>query len=433
MWLGPAPWEPYTPARCHGTFRFILDYSGGEITDHGAHYIDIGQWGHGSALSGPVEIEGEASAECQQFFCRQLAVIGSASEVPALARLLADKTLREQARCALQTIPGDEAEVALLQALTTTDATLRVGIINSLGARRAKRAIGPLTSLLNNSQPSVADAAADALGAIGGADAARVLRRGLNATDMSLRRRICRAAVVCADGLVKQADREVLLQLYEALYEKGEPRSTRVAAFLGMVRAFPGASLRGMVENLKGNDPELRAAALRAVREVQGPPITAAVCGAFGELAPPQQALLLRALADRRAPRGIAAAESGLKSPDADVRIGALQLVAVLGNEEYLEKLAELAATSTGAEQAAAREALARLPGTEVDPRIASQLDAKTAVRADSRRHAKSAGRLEGGEHATRRRIRNEPGSANPTGDSPRTAEACRGKERIAS
>jgi predicted dehydrogenase len=59
MWLGPAPREPYTPARCHGTFRFILDYSGGEITDHGAHYIDIGQWGHGSALSGPVEIEGE--------------------------------------------------------------------------------------------------------------------------------------------------------------------------------------------------------------------------------------------------------------------------------------------------------------------------------------------------------------------------------------
>jgi len=29
MWLGQAPWSPYIPARCHGSFRWILDYSGG--------------------------------------------------------------------------------------------------------------------------------------------------------------------------------------------------------------------------------------------------------------------------------------------------------------------------------------------------------------------------------------------------------------------
>ena len=32
MWLGPAPWEPYTEQRCHYQFRFVLDYSGGQIT-----------------------------------------------------------------------------------------------------------------------------------------------------------------------------------------------------------------------------------------------------------------------------------------------------------------------------------------------------------------------------------------------------------------
>ncbi len=60
-WLGPAPIQPYTERRCHGTFRFIFDYSGGEITDHGAHYIDIAQWGHGSELSGPIEYEGKGN------------------------------------------------------------------------------------------------------------------------------------------------------------------------------------------------------------------------------------------------------------------------------------------------------------------------------------------------------------------------------------
>ncbi len=58
MWLGPAPWAPYTKQRCHYTFRFILDYSGGQITNWGAHYLDIAQWGNGTDLTGPVEIEG---------------------------------------------------------------------------------------------------------------------------------------------------------------------------------------------------------------------------------------------------------------------------------------------------------------------------------------------------------------------------------------
>jgi len=60
MWLGPAPWEPYTSGRCGNTFRDILDYSGGQITDTGAHVNDIAQWGIGADGSGPVEIEGWA-------------------------------------------------------------------------------------------------------------------------------------------------------------------------------------------------------------------------------------------------------------------------------------------------------------------------------------------------------------------------------------
>jgi predicted dehydrogenase len=60
MWLGPAPWAPYTKHRCHYEFRFIFDYSGGQITNWGAHYLDIAQWGNGSDYTGPVEIVGRA-------------------------------------------------------------------------------------------------------------------------------------------------------------------------------------------------------------------------------------------------------------------------------------------------------------------------------------------------------------------------------------
>ncbi len=56
FWLGPAPEAPYSPARCHVNFRWILDYSGGQVTDWGGHHPDIAHWGMGMAESGPIAI-----------------------------------------------------------------------------------------------------------------------------------------------------------------------------------------------------------------------------------------------------------------------------------------------------------------------------------------------------------------------------------------
>jgi predicted dehydrogenase len=57
MWLGPAPWVPYHKDRCLYTFRFGLDYSGGQTTNLGAHEIDVVQWANGTDHTGPVEVE----------------------------------------------------------------------------------------------------------------------------------------------------------------------------------------------------------------------------------------------------------------------------------------------------------------------------------------------------------------------------------------
>lgn len=44
MWLGPAPQVPYDPFRCHYNFRWFWDYSGGQMTNWGAHNLDIARW-----------------------------------------------------------------------------------------------------------------------------------------------------------------------------------------------------------------------------------------------------------------------------------------------------------------------------------------------------------------------------------------------------
>jgi predicted dehydrogenase len=64
MWLGQAPVQEFRYAeggkwgktRCHYEFRWWYEYSGGKLTDWGAHHVDIATWAIGMDKSGPTEI-----------------------------------------------------------------------------------------------------------------------------------------------------------------------------------------------------------------------------------------------------------------------------------------------------------------------------------------------------------------------------------------
>ncbi len=58
LWLGPAPYAPYCPARVHMNWRWNLDFGGGQLMDWVGHHVDIAHWGLGFDYTGPVEIEG---------------------------------------------------------------------------------------------------------------------------------------------------------------------------------------------------------------------------------------------------------------------------------------------------------------------------------------------------------------------------------------
>jgi len=68
LWLGPAPWAPYTKDRTHWDFRWIIDYSGGMLTDWGAHQLDTVQWANDTELTGPVAVEGRGKAHPDGLF-----------------------------------------------------------------------------------------------------------------------------------------------------------------------------------------------------------------------------------------------------------------------------------------------------------------------------------------------------------------------------
>ncbi|MCK5271137.1 MAG: Gfo/Idh/MocA family oxidoreductase [Sedimentisphaerales bacterium] len=68
FWLGHTPWEPYTPKRCTFLWRFIMNYGGGEMTDRGAHVIDLAQLGNGTDDTTPIELEAKGERTQSSLF-----------------------------------------------------------------------------------------------------------------------------------------------------------------------------------------------------------------------------------------------------------------------------------------------------------------------------------------------------------------------------
>ena len=161
--------------------------------------------------------------------CKRLSMIGTAEAVPALAALLGDEKLGHYARFGLEPMPEPAVDVALRDALGKLKGMLLQGVINSLGVRRDAGAVAALGGLMGNSDVGVARAAAAALGAISGPEAAKLLTAGLGRASAQLLPVMARAALVCADRL-PEVHHRTAVDMYKALAANNMPKPVILAA-----------------------------------------------------------------------------------------------------------------------------------------------------------------------------------------------------------
>jgi HEAT repeat protein/type 1 glutamine amidotransferase len=316
----------------------------------------------------------------RQFCCRMLRRVGSAKSVPSLASLLADPELSHLARFALQHMSAPQAGRALRRALAQLDGELRIGVIGSLGARGDQRAIQSLAPWVTNPDAATARAAIQALGHIGGQEAAEVLRRATVADALEVDR--SDAVLQCADALLDEGQARDAASLYRRFTGTDASTWIRIAAYRGLIQAEPDEAIPHVLALLKAEDLHLKRAASTFITQMPGNAITLALAKQLDTLNPEAQALLLSALetrADRVAtPYVVKAAQSSNPA----VQRAAIKALGTLGNGSTIALLATLSTTADpiGTE---ARESLNRIRGDDVTDALAAvlQSDAPAAIR----------------------------------------------------
>ena len=169
------------------------------------------------------------SSVTRAFVCRQLVLIGSAASVPAVTPLILDDELSVHARNALERIPGPESEKALRDALGQTKGRTRIGVINSVAARRDAASTPVLIKILGE-DPESAAAAAKALGEIGTPEAAKALVAARGKGTAPVQKAVVDGTLICADRLVAAGQRSQAIALLEGLTDASQPEHVRAAA-----------------------------------------------------------------------------------------------------------------------------------------------------------------------------------------------------------
>ncbi|WCJ58443.1 hypothetical protein NXS98_11995 [Fontisphaera persica] len=306
--------------------------------------------------------------------CKFLAIKGTREAVPALAPLLADKELASWARIALEAIPDSTADAALREAAGRLQGRLLVGVINSINRRRDVQAVTVLAPKLKEADPEVVSAAAAALGNIGGAAAAKALSQALDQAPLALKTDIAEGAVVCAERLLAAGNASEAVRLYDQIRKAPVSQQRLLEATRGAILARGAGGLPLLLEQLRSPERAFFHIGLVAARELPGRKVTEAIAAELEKTPEARKPMLLLVLADRADASALPTVQKAALSGPKSVRLAAITALDRMGHLGAVPTLLDL----TGEEDAdlakAARVALARIPGKEVDQQLTARL-----------------------------------------------------------
>jgi HEAT repeat protein len=316
----------------------------------------------------------DANYAAKQFVCKELSVIGTEASAPVLAGMLTDRNTCEMARYALERIPGESVDAELCEALGKASGNAKVGIINTLGVRGDKKAVGLLNGLISDANETIAIAAVAALGRIDDPCAVEAIAQAKDKTKGAVRLAALDSYLRQAERLAAKGKKDAALAIYKQLYANTEPMQIRTAAVRGMLIASGDKAGETIVEVFKSGDEPMQTAAIATLKEVSKTDVIKAAAEQLPGMAIEQQIQLLATLAECGDRVAMPAVLKAAKSADEQVRVAAINALGALGDASTVDMLVGTAVAAGSSEQRAAQESLYRLRGTDVDQAILKKL-----------------------------------------------------------
>ncbi|MBN2588263.1 MAG: HEAT repeat domain-containing protein [Sedimentisphaerales bacterium] len=322
--------------------------------------------------------EKEMPITLKNWFVLQLERIGKAESVPALTKLLAneDKNLRDYARRALEKNPDASATAPLLKELnSTTDSFWKIGLLNSLGQRKAESAVPSIVKALSDSDATIAYAAVTALSEIGNQASVQALTEILSKPSNPI-------YIKAGQGLIDIAQTKTLNKqtadagkIFDTIYEttsknvSGGPDTTsiRIAAINGVINCNPDKGATLITKFINDENPKIRTAAVSGARLSPSDEPVKALIKILDQLKPDTQIQVLGLIGDRKYLSAASTVKETLSSSDGMVRLASINTMSKLGDTSSAETLFNIAVNGAGSEKVAAHNGLVQMAGTNVE------------------------------------------------------------------
>lgn len=337
----------------------------------------------------------DTPAEAKKYLLRALGKVGTPEAVPALTGLLdgSDAILKEEARLALERLPGDAATGALEAAFArAADKREKLCLANSLAARKAVSAIPALSALAAGSDPELARAGIAALARVGGPESVEALKKIFSGGKLPA-------------GLKPEVEKALLLAagddpaLAAKISAATECPAARLAAFkIAISGADPGKETL-LKAALKSDDLLLRQTALRCGLQKNLEGLPQMLVQSMNALSPDERVVVLASI-DRIQPAD-AAEKIALDCAASEVVEEKAAALAALGRFDSKSAFETILRNISARERPvsnAACDALAILPYPDAEAELSGMLkgdsseDKILAVKALAFRHIDGAG-----------------------------------------
>ena len=204
--------------------------------------------------------------------CKRLAVYGTDAAIPALVALLPNEKQNFNARFALEAMPSEAVDAALLKAAKELKGPCLVGVIDTIGVRRKADSFATLKEIADaNDDPAVQKAIYAACGMIASPEAEAFLveesKKDLGAMEYYARKALGDAILDVADNYEKSGQLDKAAALDDVVAAAAFPKYEKEAGIYRSLINKGADSAAKVVELLQGEDGPVSDVALKSIRE----------------------------------------------------------------------------------------------------------------------------------------------------------------------